>query len=203
MFRACFSTPTPSSTCTTGLLSDGQSRRTNQMNTPVGCLSVSSGIGRVPEIVHADNGNPMRGMTLAVFLDSLQVRRSYSRPRCSNDNAYIESWHKTLKYTVGYPFFFPSLKRPGLGTPTSSTGTTQTTNIQALATLLLCSAAPVRQLQSMRAETKPSRTRFSKIPSAGDGGKSGHINATQCSPSTGRRRRPLDDISIIPWRILS
>jgi transposase InsO family protein len=65
----------------------------------------------VPEIVHADNGNPMRGMTLAVFLDSLQVSRSYSRPRCSNDNAHIESWHKTLKYTVGYPSVFTSLEK--------------------------------------------------------------------------------------------
>lgn len=68
-------------------------------------------LGVVPEIVHADNGNPMRGMTLAVFLDSLQVTRSYSRPRCSNDNAHIESWHKTLKYTVGYPTFFESLEK--------------------------------------------------------------------------------------------
>lgn len=56
-----------------------------------------------PAIVHADNGNPMRGVTLAVFLDSLGVTRSHSRPRCSNDNAFIESWHKTLKYSVGYP----------------------------------------------------------------------------------------------------
>jgi putative transposase len=63
----------------------------------------------VPQIVHADNGNPMRGVTLAVFLDSLGIVRSYSRPRCSNDNAFIESWHKTLKYTVGYPKCFTSL----------------------------------------------------------------------------------------------
>jgi putative transposase len=62
-----------------------------------------------PRIVHADNGNAMRGVTLAVFLDSLQITRSYSRPRCSNDNAFIESWHKTLKYTVGYPKFFKGL----------------------------------------------------------------------------------------------
>jgi len=62
----------------------------------------------VPKIVHADNGNPMRGVTLSVFLDSLLVSRSYSRPRRSNDNAVIESWHKTLKYTVGYPKFFTS-----------------------------------------------------------------------------------------------
>ena len=40
---------------------------------------------------------------------SKMIARSYSRPRCSNDNAFIESWHKTLKYTVGYPRFFRSL----------------------------------------------------------------------------------------------
>lgn len=64
----------------------------------------------IPAIVHADNGHPMRGMTLAVFLDSLMISRSYSRPRCSNDNAFIESWHKTLKYSVGYPKMFENLK---------------------------------------------------------------------------------------------
>jgi putative transposase len=62
-----------------------------------------------PEIVHADNGGPMRGVSLSTFLDSLCITRSHSRPRCSNDNAFIESWHKTLKYTVGYPAFFTSL----------------------------------------------------------------------------------------------
>jgi len=64
----------------------------------------------VPKIIHADNGGPMRGVSLGCFLDSLFVTRSYSRPRCSNDNAFIESWHKTLKHTVGYPAFFTSLE---------------------------------------------------------------------------------------------
>ena len=64
----------------------------------------------VPLIVHADNGGPMRGVTLAVFLDKLGISRSYSRPRCSDDNAHIESFHKTLKYTAGYPKFFTSLE---------------------------------------------------------------------------------------------
>ena len=64
----------------------------------------------VPTIVQADNGHPMRGMTLAVFLDSLFISRSYSRPRCSNDNAFIESWHKTLKYSVGYPKMFETIE---------------------------------------------------------------------------------------------
>lgn len=72
---------------------------------------VTRNLGVYPEIVHADNGNSMRGVTLAVFLDSLKITRSYSRPRCSNDNAYMESWYKTLKYTVGYPRFFTSLEQ--------------------------------------------------------------------------------------------
>jgi transposase InsO family protein len=63
-----------------------------------------------PEVIHSDNGNPMRGMTLAAFLDSLFITRSYSRPRVSNDNPFIESWHKTLKYSVGYPDTFPSIE---------------------------------------------------------------------------------------------
>ena len=63
----------------------------------------------IPEFIHADNGGPMRGVSLGAFLDSLCITRSYSRPRCSDDNAFIESWHKTLKYTVGYPAFFESL----------------------------------------------------------------------------------------------
>ena len=65
--------------------------------------------GVCPKIVHADNGHPMRGVTLAVFLDSLMISRSHSRPRCSNDNAHIESYHKTMKYTVGYPQMFTSI----------------------------------------------------------------------------------------------
>lgn len=64
----------------------------------------------IPEFIHADNGGPMRGVSLGAFLDSLCITRSYSRPRCSDDNAFIESWHKTLKYTVGYPAFFTSLE---------------------------------------------------------------------------------------------
>ncbi|MFA7117515.1 MAG: hypothetical protein WC159_01955 [Sphaerochaetaceae bacterium] len=63
---------------------------------------ITRDVKAVPQILMADNGHPMRGMTLAVFLDSLFIRRSYSRPRCSNDNAFIGSWHKTLKYSGGY-----------------------------------------------------------------------------------------------------
>ncbi len=62
-----------------------------------------------PAFIHADNGNPMRGATLGVLLDDLGITRSYSRPRKSNDNAIIESWFKTLKYSVSYPTYFKNI----------------------------------------------------------------------------------------------
>jgi len=64
---------------------------------------------RPSHLSHSYKMSGISGMTLAVFLDSLFISRSYSRPRCSNDNAFIESWHKTLKYSVGYPKMFETI----------------------------------------------------------------------------------------------
>lgn len=62
------------------------------------------GISKVtPVILHSDNGNPMRALTLAAKLDELGVGRSYSRPRVSNDNPFSESLFHTLKYHPRYP----------------------------------------------------------------------------------------------------
>ncbi|MCA1949993.1 MAG: integrase core domain-containing protein [Treponema sp.] len=49
-------------------------------------------------------------MCCPLFRVKSSITLSYSRPRCSNDNAFIESWHKTLKYTPGYPGYFTSLE---------------------------------------------------------------------------------------------
>ena len=53
--------------------------------------------------LHADNGNPMKGVTILVLFFALGIAPSYSRPRVSDDNPYIESLFKTVKYTAGYP----------------------------------------------------------------------------------------------------
>lgn len=60
--------------------------------------------------LHADNGNPMKGLTLLALLYFLGVRYSFSRPRVSNDNPFIESFFKTLKYTAGYPGAFRNIE---------------------------------------------------------------------------------------------
>lgn len=65
--------------------------------------------GVCPRFVHADNGSPMKGLSLVSFLTRMQVGLTYSRPRISDDNPFIESFFKTLKYTVGYPKAFTGL----------------------------------------------------------------------------------------------
>lgn len=59
--------------------------------------------------LHSDNGHPMKGLSLLALLYSLGVRYSFSRPRVSNDNPFIESFFKTLKYTAGYPGSFRNI----------------------------------------------------------------------------------------------
>lgn len=62
-----------------------------------------------PEFVHSDNGNPMKGITLVAFYYQLGIVPSFSRPRVSDDNPYIESFFKTLKHTCGYPRCFTTI----------------------------------------------------------------------------------------------
>ena len=63
----------------------------------------------VPQVVHADRGTSMTSKTVATLLADLEVTRSHSRPRVSNDNSYSESLFKTLKYGPEFPERFRSL----------------------------------------------------------------------------------------------
>lgn len=59
--------------------------------------------------LHSDNGNPMKSGTILMTLYKLGIVPSFSRPRVSNDNAFIESFFKTLKYMKAYPKSFLSM----------------------------------------------------------------------------------------------
>jgi len=72
--------------------------------------TLSRGEDIIFEYLHSDNGSPMKGSTLMAFLDSLNVGVSFSRPRTSNDNPYIESLFKTLKYSSEYPLRFKDIE---------------------------------------------------------------------------------------------
>lgn len=63
----------------------------------------------IPQVVHADRGSSMTSKTVAGLLADLEVTRSHSRPRVSNDNPYSESLFKTLKYGPEFPDRFGTL----------------------------------------------------------------------------------------------
>jgi putative transposase len=67
--------------------------------------------GAEPRVLHADNGVPMKSATMLATLQHLGVAASFSRPRVSNDNAYVESLFRTMKYCTAYPEngIFPTL----------------------------------------------------------------------------------------------
>jgi len=56
-----------------------------------------------PLVLHADNGAVQRSHTLRAKLQDLGIAPSYSRPGVSDDNAFIESWFRTLKYMPTFP----------------------------------------------------------------------------------------------------
>jgi transposase InsO family protein len=49
-------------------------------------------------VLHADNGAVMKGSSLYLTLRELGIVPSHSRPAVSNDNPYVESTFRTLKY---------------------------------------------------------------------------------------------------------
>jgi putative transposase len=54
-------------------------------------------------VLHGDNGATLKATTVLAMLHWLGVKPSYSRPRVSDDNAYVESLFKTAKYRPQFP----------------------------------------------------------------------------------------------------
>jgi putative transposase len=68
------------------------------------------GIPKDQLTVHADRGAAMKSQAVADLLERLGVRRSFNRPRVSNDNPFSEAGFKTLKYRPQFPARFASLE---------------------------------------------------------------------------------------------
>lgn len=60
--------------------------------------------------VHADRGAVPKGKTLQRLCATLEITRSFSRPRVSNDNAFQESKFHTLKSHPDFPNRFESFE---------------------------------------------------------------------------------------------
>lgn len=59
--------------------------------------------------VHADRGSSMTSNPVVELYSFLGIGRSHSRPHTSNDNPYIESNFKTMKYCPTFPERFGSI----------------------------------------------------------------------------------------------
>ena len=53
--------------------------------------------------LHADRGSVPKGKTVKQLLVDMDVLRSFSRPRVSNDNPFSEAEFRTMKYGPNYP----------------------------------------------------------------------------------------------------
>jgi len=60
-------------------------------------------------LMHSDNGAPMKGVSMLTKMQALGVIPSFSRPSVSDDNAYVESLFRTVKYAPKYPGRFDDL----------------------------------------------------------------------------------------------
>ncbi|KAA3621931.1 MAG: transposase [Proteobacteria bacterium] len=56
-----------------------------------------------PLVLHGDNGSPLKGSTVQAMMARLGITPLYSRPRVSDDNAFVESLFRTCKYVPNFP----------------------------------------------------------------------------------------------------
>jgi len=54
-------------------------------------------------VLHGDNGSTLKATTVLAMLHWLGIRPSYSRPRVSDDNAFVEALFRTAKYRPQFP----------------------------------------------------------------------------------------------------
>jgi putative transposase len=54
-------------------------------------------------VLHGDNGATLKATTVLAMLAWLGIRPSYSRPRVSDDNPFVEALFRTAKYRPAFP----------------------------------------------------------------------------------------------------
>jgi putative transposase len=54
-------------------------------------------------VLHGDNGATLKATTVLAMMHWLGISASYSRPRVSDDNAFVESLFRTAKYRPQFP----------------------------------------------------------------------------------------------------
>ena len=68
-------------------------------------MALAEGVHVLPEkpVLHGDNGATLKATTVLAMMNGLGIRASHSRPRVSDDNAFVESLFRTAKYRQEFP----------------------------------------------------------------------------------------------------
>jgi transposase InsO family protein len=67
--------------------------------------ALAEGVHSLPKkpILHGDNGATVKATTVLAMINWLGLTASHSRPRVSDDNAFVEALFRTAKYRPQYP----------------------------------------------------------------------------------------------------
>jgi putative transposase len=67
--------------------------------------ALAEGVHAMPvrPVLHGDNGATLKATTVLAMLHWLGINPSYSRPRVSDDNAFVEALFRTVKYRPEFP----------------------------------------------------------------------------------------------------
>ena len=67
--------------------------------------ALAEGVHALPRrpVLHGDNGATLKATTVLAMMHWLRIKPSYSRPRVSDDNAFVESLFRTAKYRPQFP----------------------------------------------------------------------------------------------------
>src|SRR5450631_1576910 len=88
------------------------SSATSPARSTTSCATSNEPSTRLPQPLDKQKGvrgTSMTSETVAALLSDLEVTRSHSRPKVSNDNPYSEAWFKTSKYSPTFPERFGCL----------------------------------------------------------------------------------------------
>jgi putative transposase len=159
--------------------------------------ALAEGVHAMPArpVLHGDNGATLKATTVLAMLHWLGIKPSYSRPRVSDDNPFVEALFRTVKYRPAFPLKgFADLQAAETGARGSCSGTITTTTTAESATSPRRSAMPGRMVLCSPPATPSTGMHGSVTPGAGvRRPATGHRWASSPSirsatPSSGRQR---------------
>jgi putative transposase len=146
--------------------------------------ALAEGVHAMPArpVLHGDNGATLKATTVLAMLHWLGIKPSYSRPRVSDDNPFVEALFRTVKYRPAFPLKGFADLQAARDWSARFSGTITTTTTAESATSPRRSAMPGRMVLCSPPATPSTGMHGSVTPGAG-----------VRRPATGHRLAPERD----------